>query len=90
MPRKATPEDYAKIQGGVPEVSQDPKGLWHIRHNYNPEDPIHIKTHIPPEQRGTIVIGGVEYKTSLLRKFEGEPCEKASVKAGGERYDREI
>jgi len=88
MPRKATREDYVKIQGGVPNVWQDPKGLWHIQHDYDPKDPIHVKTHKSPEDRGTVVVGDVEYQTSLLRKFEGDPCEKASMKAGGERYDR--
>lgn len=89
MTRKATREDYVKIQGGVPNVWQDPEGLWHIQHDYDHKDPIHVKTHNSPEQRGTVVVGGVEYQTSLLRRFEGDPCEKVSMKAGGERYDRE-
>lgn len=78
-----------KIQGGIPRVRQDEKGLWHISHGYDKEDPIEVKTHISPQERGTVIVGDVEYQTSLLRRFEGDPCEKISIQGGGESYQRE-
>lgn len=88
MPRKAKPEDYERLQGGTPRVFLDrKKGLWHIVHGYREDSP-EVVTHISPRQRGTTIIGGVEYRTSLLWEFEGKPCETESRKAGGEGYNR--
>lgn len=87
MPRRATFGDYFSLQGGVPIISQDEKGLWHIRHNYR-DDRVEVKTHIPPSERGTVIIKGVEYDTAKLYEFEGKPCETQSIVAGGEGYNR--
>lgn len=77
--RKATTEDYVKLQGGEPEVYKDEKGLWHIVHSYNEEDPMDVRTHISPESRGTVVmtVGGepVELEVHKVRHFEGDGCE---------------
>jgi len=88
MPRKATPDDYLKIQGGIPEIRQEKGGLWSISHNYNQRDPLVVRTHISPEARGTVVIDDVEFQISLLRRFEGDPCEETSFQAGGRGYER--
>jgi len=87
MPRRARFIDYFDLQGGVPQISQDDKGLWHIRHGYR-EDPVEIITHISPKERGVVVIGNVEYEVAKLFEFEGGPCEIQSKKIGGEEYSR--
>jgi len=87
-PRKATFGDYFDLQGGVPNISFDEeKGIWLIRHNYR-EDQVEVKTHIPPSERGTVVIGNIEYEVAKLFEFEGKPCERQSRMGGGEGYNR--
>ncbi len=87
MIKKATFGDYFDLQGGVPSIEQDKKGLWHIRHNYL-EDSIEVTTHIPPSERGTVIIKNTEYDVAKLLKFEGKPCERQSRMVGGEGYNR--
>jgi len=88
MPKKATKADYIKLQGGKPEVRQDKEsGLWHIKHEYREGEP-EVVTHISPKERGTVILNGIEYETSCVWKFEGEPCEIESRKVGGESYER--
>jgi hypothetical protein len=84
--RKATTADYINRQGGIPTITRDGK-IWVITHNYLSESP-EIRTHISPKQRGTVIIGGVEYEVSKLWEFEGAPCERQSRLAGGEGYPR--
>lgn len=86
--KKATEEDYIKLQGGMPEVYQDEKGLWHVYHKYDEDDPINIVSHKNPLEGQEINIGGKLYSASLLRRFHGDPCEKNSRKLRGYGYSR--
>jgi hypothetical protein len=87
MPKQATLCDYIILQGGRPFISQDEYGLYHIKHNYRDDQP-EVITHISPEERGTVIIGNIEYQASLVWKFEGAPCERLSRMHGGEGYTR--
>ena len=76
------------MQGGKPKIWQDPDTkLWHIQHRYMEGSP-EVVTHISPKERGSVVINGIEYDTSLLWEFEGKPCEEQSRKVAGEGYTR--
>lgn len=86
-PRKATEEDYRKLQGGMPDVWQDGKGLWHVRHGYR-EDTPDVRSHKPPSEGERVNIGGVEYNARLLWEFHGKPCEGQSRRGGGIGYPR--
>jgi hypothetical protein len=87
MARKATVDDYVRVQGGEPEITQKGK-LFKISHNYEGGDGMNIVTHKSPEDRGTVVLGDVEFDVAKLRRFEGDPCEKRSRDVGGEGYSR--
>jgi len=87
MVKKATTIDYILFQGGKPTIEQRGDGLWHIKHAYR-EDQAEVVTHISPNQRGTVIIEGVEYQVSLLWRFEGAPCERQSKMVNGEGYSR--
>jgi hypothetical protein len=87
MIKKARVVDYIVLQGGVPEIKKDSNGLWHIKHLYREDEP-EVVTHISPEERGTVIMNGIEYEISKLWKFEGAPCERNSLIVGGKGYDR--
>lgn len=87
MIKKATISDYINIQGGRPTITQDPGGIYHICHKYLEGQP-EVTTHISPKQRGTVIIGGIEYDVANLWQFEGAPCEAKSKSVGGEGYNR--
>ncbi len=86
MVRKAIEDDYVTLQGGCPNVKRDGK-LWVISHNYM-KDKREVRTHISPKERGSVIIGGVEYETAFLWRFEGGPCERRSRSIGGKGYAR--
>lgn len=79
--------DYFTLQGGKPQIAKGEDGLWHIRHEYRADRP-EVVTHISPQERGTVVINGVEYEVAFLWRFEGEPCEGRSASEGGGAYKR--
>lgn len=85
--KKATVVDYILLQGGVPEITRDSGGLYHIKHKYMDDQP-EVLTHISPEERGTVIIGGKIYEIAKLWRFEGAPCETKSRSVGGGTYDR--
>lgn len=86
-PRKATEQDYIKLQGGIPEVSQDQNGLWHIKHKYSKDSP-DVTDYRPPAEGEAVNVNGVLYNGRLLWKFHGAPCEAESRKVGGYGYPR--
>ena len=82
LPKNATTLDYIKINGGGrPKVYQDSNGLWHIIHQYR-DDQAEVVTHISPEQRGKVIINGIEYNVAELWELEGKPCTIQSRKSG--------
>jgi len=85
--RQATFTDYFKRQGGVPEITQRHDGLWQITHRYRDDCP-QVTTHISPKERGTVIIGNVEFEVSKLWQFEGGGCESKSKEVKGEGYER--
>jgi len=85
--RKATKDDYVKLQGGLPKVSQDERGLWHIKHSYRNDMP-DVTDHRPPSEGQEVNINGVLYNARLLWQFHGAPCERQSHKVGGVGYPR--
>lgn len=86
MVRRATDDDYKRLQGGRPSVTRDGQ-LWFIDHSSYKKGGKRVRTHISPEQRGTVIINGVEYNTAELWQFEGHPCEVRSLKVGGNGYE---
>jgi len=88
LPRKATVEDYRRLQGGMPEVLKDSKGLWHIKHTYREGAP-DVRSHKPPDEGEEININGVLFNARLMWDFHGKPCEGQSRSVGGYGYSRE-
>jgi hypothetical protein len=85
--KKASVADYIVLQGGVPQISKDDKGLFHIKHLYREDEP-EVVTHISPKERGTVIINNIVYEVAKLWRFEGGPCEAKSTSVGGRGYDR--
>ena len=85
----ATREDYVKIQGGMPDVSEK-DGIATIKHNYPEGENMIVKGRVSHQ---TVVIsvegkGPREFNAEYLKQFHGEPCERQSKSMGGEGYDR--
>lgn len=87
MTETASFVDYFDLQGGRPEIWQDEGGVWHIKHSYRPDCP-EVVTHIPPQERGQVILNGKVFEVASLWEFEGEPCERQSNLVGGDGYKR--
>lgn len=86
MVRKAADADYQRPQGGRPSIRREGK-LWSIDHSSSKEEGKKIRTHISPQERGTVIVDGVEYNTAELCRFEGASCERQSRLVGGKGYE---
>ena len=79
--KPASEEDYIKLQGGKPEVSEE-NGLKVVTHNYEGGEGMVVRSH---KDYGTSIIltknGPREFDTNLLRERHGKPCERESRKA---------
>ena len=85
---EATSEDYKKIQGGKPTVTEK-DGVFTITHNYPGGEGMVVRSRMKPETVTLTVDGNPkEFRADLLKQFHGNPCETHSLSVGGEGYDR--
>ncbi len=91
---QAEERHYEQIQGGLPKVETDDKGLTAVLHDYKEGNGMLVRSNKSVEDYGTVVLstaeGPREFKTALLRRFHGEPCETESARHGGEGYERKV
>lgn len=87
-------KDWLDVQGGKPKVDKQGQ-LTVITHDYPGGNGMVVTSHKSVEEYGTvnITLGKFMKRTrsfpiALLRQFHGEPCERESLKNGGEGYDR--
>ena len=83
---------WTSLQGGKPKVSKE-GSLTVVTHNYPQGGGMVVRSHIPVERYGTvkIMVSGtsIEVPAALVRRLHGEPCERTSIRAGGEGYKRD-
>ncbi len=90
----ATITDFIKLQGGIPYVFEDKdRGLTTIIHAYIEKEP-RVTSHRTIENYGVVKISqGItgsrkpkSFPTAMVFSTHGGPCEKESLKRGGEGY----
>lgn len=89
---KPTIQDWIDLQGGMPTIRPRNEYLVEVVHDYPRGEGMIVPTRIPIEAMGDVLyeIAGryVEFPVALVRALHGEPCERRSLRNGGNRYDR--
>ncbi|MBU0570087.1 hypothetical protein KKB40_04925 [Patescibacteria group bacterium] len=95
MPKDSVPmarrSDYEALQGGRPKVIDNHDETVTITHDY-PKGSRRVIRSRPIPDYGEVILatkqGPRKFKTGLVDKLHGEPCERQSLQVGGEGYDR--